>query len=270
MPPAQSWRASGALVPWHLGRPGLVWGFYVASGLRPTLIITMSRMKLRAMNQVWVASIMHQLEVHGVHGAPGDLTNSVIVTVIGALTIIVMVMIAVWQHRQNARYRKADRALQNAEAERKRLQSELRVRRDFWQPIVDEIRALLVPLEEIEAEVLEQGPLDHSTIDADLIGRIQRRLEGVSRRCPASLHDPLSAVASAVAALGRTAIPSDVEVTDHYYRALISTPPLRPTDEVLASAIEAKAIAQYRAAKDLQAAIAAAWKALRMERGVDI
>ena len=213
---------------------------------------------------------MHQLEAHGVHGLPGDLTNNAIAAAIGALTIIVMVVIAVWQQCEIARYRRADQTLRDTEAEREQLQSERQACRDFWQPVEDEIRALLVPLEEIEAEVLEEGPLDRFTIDANLVGRIQRRLESVSRRCPASLHDPLSAVAPAVAALGRTATLSDAEVIDRYYRALTSTPPARPAGEVMASAIGARAIAQYRAAKDLQGAIAAVWKAIREQHGVDI
>ena len=214
--------------------------------------------------------MMHPLDVHAVHGPSSDLTNNAIGTVMGALTVIVMVMIAVWQHRETGRYWRIHQVLQRAEAERERLQTERRASRDFWRPVIDEIRALLVPLEEIEAEVLEEGPLDHSTIDADLLGRIQRRLEGVSRRCPASLVGPLSAIATAVAVIGSTHIPSDMEVTDHYYIALTSNPPGPLTAEVRASAIGAKAVAQYRAAEDLQASIAAAWKVLRIECGVNI
>jgi hypothetical protein len=214
--------------------------------------------------------MLHQLSAHTVHGGMSDMTGNTIALVIGALTIIVMVMIAIWQQREISRYRKADHAVQEAAAERGRLQSERQARRDFWQPVVDEIRVLLVSLEEIETRILDQGPLDHSTIDADLLGHIQRRLESISDRCPISLHDPLLAVASAIAVLGRTVILTDAEVTGHYYATLTGTPPVRPADRFLASAIGAKAVDQYRAAQNLQDATAAVWKALRVECGVDI
>jgi hypothetical protein len=242
----------------------------VVSRLRPTSIITMSHMNLRAMNLLGVASMMHPHDVHAVHGPPVDLTSSAITIIIGALTITVMVMIAVWQQREIVCYRKADRAQQDADAELERLQSERRTRRDYWRPVIDEIRVLLVPLEEIAAQVLEQGPVDHSTIGVDLLTCIQWRLQCVDRRCPTSLHDPLLAVATAVAVLGGIAVPSDVEVTDDYYRALNTIPPAPLTGEVLASVLGAKAVAQYRAAKDLQAALATAWKAIEMESGVGI
>jgi hypothetical protein len=227
-------------------------------------------MNLRAMNLLRLVSMMHPHDMRAMHEPSGDLTSSAIAIIIGALTIIVMVITAVWQQREVVRYWKADLAQQDADAERERLQSERRARQDYWRPLMDEIRVLLVSLEEIEAQVLEQGPLDHSTIGVDLLAGIQRRLEAVARRCPTSLADPLLAAATAVAVLGRTAVPSDVEVTDHYYRALTSAPAAPPTGEVLASVIGAQAIAQYRAAKDLQAALAAAWKALAMQSGVSI
>ena len=84
---------------------------------------------------------------------------------IALLTIAVAVGVALWQHRELARFRKVDREDRERQAEQEQIKQERRDRRDSWQPEFNEIRQLLVPLEEIESEVRELGPLDSGAIE---------------------------------------------------------------------------------------------------------
>jgi len=189
------------------------------------------------------------------------------ILIVGIIGIVAAVGIAVWQHRELSHYRRADRELETQHAEQESLRRARRARRDSWEPGFTEIQELLIKLEDIESEAREQGPLSHDVIDAADLGRLQRRLENVSERCPDTLHDPLLAVAMVVAKFRRVIIKSDTEVTDEYASAVASTPPGDPAPRVMADALGAKAIEQDRAAVDLHHAIGKSWEAVQTERG---
>jgi hypothetical protein len=185
------------------------------------------------------------------------------------LTIAVAVGIALWKHRDLTRFRKADRELREIQSEQERIKQERRDRQDSWQPEFNEIRQLLVLLEEIESEVRELGPLDRDAIEQTDLGHTQRRIESVARRCPEALRDPLLAAARAVGELRSIALLPDTDVVNDY-KALNRTSPASLAAAILPSAIGANAVAQYRAAVALQDAVQAVWSKLRTERGGEL
>ena len=189
---------------------------------------------------------------------------------ISLLAIAVPVAIALWQHRELTRFRKADRALQEQQARQEEIKQVRRDRRDSWQSESNEIRDLLVSLEEIESEVRELGPLDRGAIENADLGHTQRRLDSVARRCPEALRDPLLVAASAVGELRNITLLSDTDVVNDYRQARNSTRPASLAAEILPSAVGANAVAQYRAAVALQNAVQVVWNTLRTERGGEL
>lgn len=198
--------------------------------------------------------------------APSDPVNYAIL-VVSALAVIVALGIAVWQRRDLRRYRKADQARAARQAEQEHLRQDRRARRESWEPVFKEIQELLIRLEDIESEARESGPLDRDALDVAELCRMQRRLENVSARCPGTLRDPLQAVATAITNFRSLAILPDNEVTREYTNALCSTPSASLPSNILASALGAKAIDQYKTAVNLHSAIRAAWDAVHTERG---
>lgn len=180
--------------------------------------------------------------------------------------IVVSAGIAGWQHKTLHTYRKADRR-QNAErAAQDREREDRRARRDSWEPVFKEIQAVLRRVEDVESEARNR-PLDRQAMARANLGRVQRRLETLSDRCPPPLTKPLQTVAAAVAKLQTVPVPTDTDVQRAYTKAVESTPPCDPAPEFMASAIATEAIGQYQAAVELHAAVMAAWEAVQTERG---
>jgi hypothetical protein len=185
------------------------------------------------------------------------------------LAIVVSVAIAIWQHRDAVRYRRAENERATRVAEQERQRELRRGRQESWEPVYLEIQETLVKLEDIESEVREQGPLDREMIDGADLGRLQRRLVNLSGRCPDTLRVPLQEVSAAVAALRSISIDPDRDITSDYAVAAgagaVAT--AGPAVAIPARAIGARAITQYRAATDVHQAIARAWDAVHYERG---
>ena len=198
--------------------------------------------------------------------APTDPVNLGILAV-SALAIIIAVAIAVWQHHDLRRYRRADRALEAQREALERSRQDRHARRESWEPVFREIQELLIKLEDIESEAREVGPLGRDAINGSELRRIQRRLENVSTRCPCALRDPLQAVASAVTGFQNIVVLSDADVTSEYAKALASTPPGSPVPEIKAGALGATSIEQYKMAVTLHSAIGKTWDAVHTERG---
>jgi hypothetical protein len=186
---------------------------------------------------------------------------------VDTLALIVSVCISVWQHRVLRDYRKADKESAAKLAEQEQLRQSRRDRRDSWESVFRETDEILKNLEDIESEVRAQ-PADHVFIGRVELGRAQRHLENISGRCPEALRDQLCAVAAAVARLRGVVVLADAEVIARYTEILGSSGEVPP--EILADALGAKAVEQYRAAVALHEAIDAAWKAIATERGGDL
>lgn len=176
---------------------------------------------------------------------PTDRTNLWIL-IVSAIAILVTVTIAVWQRHDLRRYRRAEEALKAQRAALERLRQDRRARRESWDPVLNEIQELLIRLEDVGSEAREEGPLDQNAIDDTELGRIQRRLENVSTRCPESLHDPLQAVASAVTKFRNIRIPAETGTPREYARA---------------------GIRQYMMAVAMHNAIGEVWETVHTERG---
>jgi hypothetical protein len=187
-----------------------------------------------------------------------------------AASILVAIAIAAWQFLVARRYRKIDRA-ERAQLEAKRaedlaLAHRRQANRDSWDQEYQEYRGILTKLEDI-ASAVEEGPLTPDQTDGNELGRVQRRLNNVSTRCPEALREPLRKVAEAVGVFRGIQILSEADATKEYSEQVASKPTGCPDPLVPAKKIGAKAIAQYAAAVKLLSAIDDAWKALNTERG---
>jgi hypothetical protein len=203
----------------------------------------------------------------GGHGAStADLVSEAILTV-SVIGVIVTVAIAALQRRDLTRYRKIDQDLATRQAEQEHLRQERLAHRETWEQVFLEIQDPLVRLEDIESEVREQGPLDGYAVDTAELGKLQRRLENVSRRCPEALREPLKATAAAVQALRSVTVSSDTDVTILFTKAADGVPAGGPPPEIPARAIGATAIQQFKAASELHNAIGKAWDSVHYERG---
>jgi hypothetical protein len=197
---------------------------------------------------------------------PGDPVNLAIL-IVSVLAILVAVTIAIWQRHDLRLYRQADHALEAQITARERLQQERRSRRESWEPVFTEIQDLLIKLEDMESEARDVGHFTKNSVERNELGRIQRRLENVSMRCPDSLHDPLQIVASAATSFRRIALFSNAAASCEYSAALENFGQNSLIKEHEGCALCTKNIELYKTAVILHHAIGKAWEAIHTERG---
>ncbi|MFE2838592.1 hypothetical protein ACFXI6_47820 [Streptomyces mirabilis] len=145
-------------------------------------------------------------------------------------------------------------------AERREME-EARTRREAWKNDYDSVHAMLIDAANLAYQVNHRGPLTRRDF-ADLeTALLHTNLEQASQRTPDELEAPLLEVAKHVANLLPQAVASDAETLDTYELVRQGEAAAVPAERTIRSE-HIRAVAQARAAEDLEAAVRAARRAL--------
>lgn len=189
------------------------------------------------------------------------LPNFVSGIVTGALTMVLMVMIARWQRVFELRDRAADRAVEEALRQERGAHEAKVARREVWRADYNAIHGLLESCEELAYHVRHDGPLTQAGFEAQNVASLRMKVERLAERGVPGLREPLANLANSLDLLVQCAAIESASMTVPTHGPVLG----RNLHEM-----QRTAILQDRAEHVLTERITVAWAVLRTEWGSQI